>query len=502
MKLLSLRFRHAAIISLIIITLSTVHAESDAQSRASFIENWHALENAVIDSFHSLVDTFQDIFHVAHHTAPKFNYDVTLVGFVNPGDGIGNHPILFKECLGPDIKVNFLSTRDIPPHIEDAALGLPRLNPSEIKNIGAISILTDILADQALNLYKLVPESHIKIAYTMFESTEIPRKWVAILNNKFDMAVVPDPFLVEVYKRCGVQIPIFVLPLPLKLHDFLKVKPQSAPHKPFTFGLTGGFWGRKNHIRVLEAFAAEFGNCKDVKLRLHGRFGEEVIIKELTDKIKEYNLSNVELIVKPYSREEYVDFFKTLDSYVFLSTGEGFSITPREALACGMPCILTNNTAQTSICNSGMVRVVPANVPVPAMYDCHDDATHYGFNYLRNFNYVRNFELLNKISATGDDEFLDNEYRMVQIGTQFDCTVQDAREAMRDVYKHYDQYKGRADVGREWVKRYLRENLSKQYMSLVKPASIALAQENIIGDTFLMTNSPELYAKYQYLLGK
>ena len=58
--------------------------------------------------------------------------------------------------------------------------------------------------------------------------------------------------------------------------------------------MSGGFWKRKNHIRVLDAFAGEFGNSKKVKLRLHGRFGEEEIIKELDDKIAQYGLTNVE----------------------------------------------------------------------------------------------------------------------------------------------------------------------------------------------------------------
>lgn len=508
MNSLSLRLRHVVILSCTIAALSlplhanqpnvTIKDEKKCQLLDALVHNWHTLEDAISNNFNNLINIFENLFQEKPYTKPIFNYDATLVGFVNSGDGIGNHPILFKKCLGNTIKLNFASTRNIPTDIEDAQLGLPRLDPARPQDIGAVSILTDILADKALNLHEKVPNSIIKIAYTMFESTEIPYNWATILNKKFDMAVVPDQFLVEVYKKSGVQIPIFVLPLPLLLHDFLTLQKHKSCKKPFVFGLSGGFWERKNHMRALEAFAEEFGNNPDVMLRIHGRFGEPEIINALANKIIEYNLSNVELIVKPYTRAEYLEFFSSLDCYVFLSKGEGFSITPREALACATPCILTNNTAQITICSSGAVRVVPSNILVPAFYDCHYDGS-YGYNYIDSL--IQKNSMLNGQKSI-DLDIDDLISRSGYVGYQFDCSVKDARKAMRSVYKNYAYYLKKAQIGKEWVKHYLPENLSSKYISLVKPESVHLGEENIIGDTFLITTSKELHAKYQYILGK
>lgn len=456
----------------------------------------------VEDVIEYIIETIHSIFYpIPHHEKPTFNYDVTLVGFVNFADGIGRHPILFKECLDDSVNINFLSTRCIPPAIEDAQLQLPRLNPVNKADVGAVSILTDILADQAVEPYKRVPESTIKIAYTMFESTEIPKSWVAILNKKFDMAVVPDQFLVTMYKQCGVEIPIFVLPLPLMLEDFLAIRTQIKPQNPFVFGFSGGFWKRKNHIRVLEAFAAEYGNRTDFKLRLHGRFGEVEVIKALMDKIAELKLTNVELIVKSYSHEEYVAFFQSLDCYVSLSMGEGFSITPREALAAGKPCILTNNTGQSTICNSCGVRLVSSEIPVPAFYDAH-----YDNNYITShgLDQIKGFMILNDVGIS-DDVLLNNDHDLVfrsgYLGYQYDCLVEDVRAAMRDMYEHYDDYQVKMTQGRKWARQYLHENLSSQYVNLVKPKSIVLGKENSINDMCLTTNSTALYKKYAYILG-
>lgn len=467
----------------IMLTTHQINAEEDKSLCSALNSCWnavttvaHTVENTITTEINHLIESIENLFGSSSPAHPN-TYDVTLVGFVNAADGIGRHPILFKNCLGNTVRINFMSTRDIPQEQEDAQLGLPRLDQNDPNTTGNVAILTDILADEAVQNYKKMPNSPIKIAYTMFESSEIPAKWIEILNTKFDLAVVPDEFLVSVYKSCGVTIPLFVLPLPLDLNDFLQMKQQTKSHTPFVFGMTGGFWPRKNHIGVLDAFAAEFGNNPNVKLKLHGRFGEQHIIDTLKAKIDAYGLTNVELIVKPLSHQEYLDFFASLDCYVFLSMGEGFSITPREALACGKPCILTNNTAQMTICASGFVFPVATNTAIPALYDCHDDEVQ-GI-------------------ANGP---ISGFYRTAQIGYQFTCSIDDARAALREVYTHYHDYLSVAQQGREWVKQYLAENLGPQYLGLVKPQSLLYGHTNMLIDNGLITNSFSLYSKYQNML--
>ncbi len=67
---------------------------------------------------------------------------------------------------------------------------------------------------------------------------------------------------------------------------------------------------------------------------------------------------------------------------------------------------------------------------------------------------------------------------------------------MHDVFHNYAFYLEKAARGRKWVKQYLHERLSDKYLNLVKPLSIVLGKENIIGDNILITNSKALYKKY------
>ena len=57
----------------------------------------------------------------------------------------------------------------------------------------------------------------------MFESSKIPNEWANILNNYFDIVVVPDSYLIEIYKNSGVNLPIFVLPLSISIEELLKL---------------------------------------------------------------------------------------------------------------------------------------------------------------------------------------------------------------------------------------------------------------------------------------
>jgi glycosyltransferase involved in cell wall biosynthesis len=387
-------------------------------------------------------------------------YDLTVVGVIKYADGLGRSPIGTIDILHPHLKINFITSRtnnyidlnDVPAIVATIAQ-----NPD--KTPGKVAFFFDLLSVVVDKPFLFLPSSMIKLAYTMVESTAVPKQWVDILNTYFDAAVVPDEFLIEVYKRSGVTIPIFVLPCGLYLEEFLAKTPKQQPQKPFVFGLSAGFWPRKNQKTVIEAFAQEFGNNPDILLKLHGRFGEEAQKKEILDTIKKYKISTIELIDKSLNRAEYLDFMTSLDCYVFLSKGEGFSITPREALALGIPCILSNNTAQKTICNTGFVKVVESPIATPSYY-----------------SHIESY-----------------------VGCDFACSIEDARKALKEVYAHYSVYLKKAHKGREWAKSYLYPNLKNKYLTLIKPQKILLGHCNKVEDTYLITTSKALYKKYQLL---
>ena len=54
-------------------------------------------------------------------------------------------------------------------------------------------------------------------------------------------------------------------------------------------------------------------------------------------------------------KNDRYSYYKKFDCYIAPSGGEGFSLTPREAMASGLPCIVLNYGTQKTLCESGLV---------------------------------------------------------------------------------------------------------------------------------------------------
>ena len=120
MKLFSVQLRNAIIFSVAIALPSNVLMGTEVSGEKKFnlfesiATHLRELGHEISQDFHEMLGLVEDVFHIPHGVKSKFNYDVTLVGFVNFADGIGRHPILFKQCLEKNVAMNFLSTRNIP----------------------------------------------------------------------------------------------------------------------------------------------------------------------------------------------------------------------------------------------------------------------------------------------------------------------------------------------------------------------------------------------------
>ena len=382
--------------------------------------------------------------------------DLTVATNILLSDGIGRQGIGLIQTLYDDLSINVLRfDPTLFKGITDSKTLAVLTKP--FNSFGKVTFWTYILGlnENIISTHQKI-DSDIKIAYSMFESDAVPKLWVHILNKYYDVLVVPDKWLVQVYKNSGVNIPIFVLPLGIMLNkDWLTS--QHTKNDVFTFGMTGGFWERKNHIKTMHAFVEAFGKSSEVKLKVHGRFGpfKNEVLQAYTDL---GSPNNIEIISNVLDTQEYHKLMESIDCYVFISKGEGFSITPREAIAMGKPCILSKNTAHRTICDSGLVIPVESNIKTPAYYEVFGQ----------------------------------------QIGNFFDCQKTDVTKAMLDVYKNYDKYQDKVKIdGPIWVKQYLWSELKNKYLSVIKPSKIVLGNKNEVHNDHLETNSKILHAKYK-----
>lgn len=397
---------------------------------------------------------------------------LNLFGFLDDKRSKSRHVTSFVSCLGDhsDIAIKLFKTDTclaqdlLPAEQKVLASAINAVNKHAMsvyyKQHGLITgtvIYTDSVIPDLGIYQKVLHKDAVRIALEVYETTSIPPSQVARINTYCDAVLVPDPWLIDVYKKSGVRCPIFALPLVLDLNSLLARTPKKQQQRPFVFGFSGGFWdsGRKNHELLVRAFAEEFYNDPAVLLKVHGRMGR-VFDKFITTCVA-VNANNIIPEFKGFGRKEYEDFLVALDCYVAVPKGEGFSIIPREMLALGTPCIIADNTAQKTICASGCVYSVPSNILEPARG---------------------------------------------HTGCWFNTDIKELRKALRTVYENYSHYQELAAQGRVWVKQYLAENLTKKYRSLVAPSVVILGDRNELADDHIMTNSPELFAKYKKLYAK
>lgn len=418
--------------------------------------------------FFAFGSIFQDTY--AYH-------NINLIGYLNNYDSLARHTSSFIDALPSNLPIKLFKTKIYPSknlpdrHKKITQQGIGLLDSKNIRHrvenglkVSGVSIYTDSWwYFNQLSHFKLIPNSSIKWAYCVIESTKVHPKTVEKLNKTFDAIIVVDEWFVNVCKKSGITIPVFSLPLALNdLRPLLArpLKTSYTPKEPFVFGCSGLFSPRKNQTLLIRAFHEEFKKEPHVRLVIHGK--TDGVFKKIESLTKQLKNNRIKLLKKNLSRAEYENLIANFHCYCLVSKGEGFSITPREALAAGIPCILSNNTGHKTFCKEKVVYGIPSNDKEPAAI------------------------------------FIGRKLVRVP-GEQFNCKIKDVRRALREVYKNYSYYLAQAQKGREWVKQYLPENLSLKYLNVVNPSKVVFGPHNKITNEYLMTNSKKLFEKYHAL---
>ncbi|MCX6988681.1 MAG: glycosyltransferase [Chlamydiae bacterium] len=394
--------------------------------------------------------------------------DVSIIGPVILADGLGRQAVELALAIQNDFNTEIVSDhvqrRDLPESVL-AIIKEHTKKHSRYEDLGPLGKVVIVQGQVWTPSKKSQPpfrkvkqKDQIRIAYSMLESTRIPQEWVSVLNTYYDAVVVPDVFLIEAYRQSGVTIPVFEIPLGLDLHDFL-ASPLKTQHKtPMVFANLSSAHDRKNQVLLIQAFARALGNNPDAILKINCRGGTKGSMEAIEQEIYRQNCSNIYFSVDSLSKESYLRFFQGVDCYVSLSKGEGFSIQPREAMALGIPVIATDNTGQSTICKSLLVKSVNASLQEPAFY-------------------------FRTLSRGGD---------------YFNCSLEDAAAAIKEVYLDYASYLSKAQKAREWAAAYDYSNpkVTAMYKNLICPKKIVLGEENSITPEVVVTNSAALYQKY------
>ena len=263
-------------------------------------------------------------------------------------------------CLGHELMGKYpttvLNVRDGLSCNDSLAISLEKIPSS-----------SNVIQLSAGDLYKNYKGTYKKsIGFTMFETTKLSKHWPIIINKTCDILLVPAKEVKKVFENCGVNIPIHVVPLWVNNTYKYYSRPKRGVYTFLWMGRLDHF-NRKGCFDAVEAFKKEFPTERDVRLIIKG--SNTALTSEKSKEL--FNDPRIKLVNKVFDREGLYELMKSVDCFLFPTHGEGFGLPPLEAMATGLPTIVTDwmgcsEFAKDSVCYPIKVdKLEKANYPAP-----------------------------------------------------------------------------------------------------------------------------------------
>ena len=211
------------------------------------------------------------------------------------------------------------------------------------------------------------PEGHWVIIQP-WEFGSIPREWVRNMSAHVDEVWVPSHYVRDCYIQSGVPSErVFVVPNGVDIGLF---NPDNAPYplktkKAFKFLFVGGTIQRKGIDILLDVYTKTFSSGDDVCLVIKD-MGGQTFYKGQTAKdwIGRFQADpgspEIEYIEHTLSDREIAGLYTACDCLVHPYRGEGFGLPIAEAMASGLPVIVTGYGAALDFCDDKTAYLIPA----------------------------------------------------------------------------------------------------------------------------------------------
>jgi len=197
-------------------------------------------------------------------------------------------------------------------------------------------------------MQRRVPSSGRIIGYGTFENIEIPQEWINVLQ-KNDNVISPSLFNFDSFSA-KLDNAVYI-PHCLNFSDYSYYDRRSSSSYRFLY--FGTWKNRKNYDTLLRAFIEEFSSENvELVLKVHNEAlkSPEKSISRISKQLRKTAKIRVESqILKDEDISSYLRGFNCL---VSPTLGEGFGYPGLQAMASGLPVIITNYSGCTEYANS------------------------------------------------------------------------------------------------------------------------------------------------------
>lgn len=174
-------------------------------------------------------------------------------------------------------------------------------------------------------------------AFTMWEASVLPISFRDSLHE-FDVIIVPSEQNVELFSKYHDNVVLNPLGVDPERWHYV---PRTDPEREFRF-LIGGSGKRKGTDIAFKAFKTVFGDWK-------GKGPEPILVMKNPKGESQFRgHSRVEMVSGRLSDEAEAGLYATAHAYLQPSRGEGFGLQPLQAMAMGLPTVLTDAHGHSS----------------------------------------------------------------------------------------------------------------------------------------------------------
>lgn len=226
----------------------------------------------------------------------------------------------------------------------------------------------EVIITQHYPLYVPPMPGDLPLTYIFWEESLLPRAVVAQLNASFRGVLVPARSVGKVLVDSGVRVPIRNVGFSPDLASFsaLSARRREGDGVPrgksgdFTFLHVSSCFPRKGVDALLQAYLKAFRRGDAVRLvvktfpNLHNTMAADLARLRQEDP----DMPRVDLIDRDMSRRALLELYAGADAVVLPTRGEGFNIPAAEALAAGLPLIVTDFGAHLDFLDADNARLV------------------------------------------------------------------------------------------------------------------------------------------------
>lgn len=194
----------------------------------------------------------------------------------------------------------------------------------------------------------------VKIAWFAWETSLIPEAYAAPLRA-YDEVWAPSMFCAEIVKATlGDAVPVRVIPEGVDADEFHPAAEGRRANGEFAFLGVGKLERRKAHELAIQAFLDQFGEDDAATLMLHltpSIKDDSGALAALHAMIAEAPMSmRRKLRLSTARTDSLAELYRAADSFILPTRSEAWGLPIIEAMASGLPCIVTAHGGHLDYC--------------------------------------------------------------------------------------------------------------------------------------------------------